>query len=152
METQTSFDGIRNDNLTPLVRVSPALMEIENNMSLQSLARSTRGVGVTDLREALEGRGSMSNPHLPVKAPSLSTLDHTSMSAHGELKLTPIRSRPHRRNRLGGSADVKDVLNKLGIGRQNGNGLKSPFPALQRPQSRWASHFIRMSLLLIEVY
>lgn len=136
MEPQTSFDGLRNDSLTPLVRVGPALLEMENNMSLQSLARSTRGVGVTDLREALEGRGSMSNPHLPVKAPSLSTLEHTSMSAHGDLKLTPVRSRPHHRNKLSGSADVRDVLNKLGIGKQNGNGLKSPFPALQRAQSR----------------
>ena len=64
-----------------------------DNVSLQSLARSTRGVGVTDLREAREGRSSMSNPAL-AKAPSFSTLDHTSSIALGDLnKLTPSRSR-----------------------------------------------------------
>ena len=82
METQVSDSDLRStDGLSPLVRVSPALMHIEN-LSRASLARSTRGVGVTDLREALEGRSSMSNPNLVNTAASLSTLDQTSI-AHG---------------------------------------------------------------------
>ncbi|KAI0796779.1 hypothetical protein C8Q75DRAFT_710209 [Abortiporus biennis] len=142
VEIPTSYDAIRGgDTISPLVNIAPALMQVENNMSLQSLARSTRGVGVTDLREALEGRSSMSNPNLPTKAPSLSTLEHaSSLSPNGELaftKLAPVRSRPQQRSKLGRPGDVKDVLNKLGIGMQNGNNmLKSSFPVLQKSESR----------------
>lgn len=115
-------------------------MQIEN-MSLQSLARSNRGgVGVTDLREALEGRSSMSNPNLSNRAPSFSTLEHTSTLAHGDAsiinKLTPVRSRPQQRSKLGSPSDVRDVLNKLGIGKQNGGiNLKPSFPS-QKPDTR----------------
>ena len=104
-------------------------------MSLQSLARSARGVGVSDLREALEGRSSMSNPTLAMGRPSsISTLDH-GPSFVGENRLTQTRSRTKKRiipGRPGG--EVKDVLNKLGIGKQNGSLLKASFPALQKDQ------------------
>ncbi|THH27291.1 hypothetical protein EUX98_g6908 [Antrodiella citrinella] len=136
IEVQTSYDGY-NDKISPLIKVAPGLMHIDN-MSLQSLARSTRGVGVTDLREALEGRKSMSNPNLANRAPSLSTLEHTSTLTHGESPQHPlrqVRSRPQQRNKLGSANEVRDVLNKLGIGKQNGsNMLKSSFPLLQKSE------------------
>lgn len=104
-------------------------------MSLQSLARSTRGLGVTDLREALEGRSSMSNPAL-VRPPSISTLDHTSSFVSGEngVRLTQTRSRGRVKKRAAPTAagEVRDVLSKLGIGKQNGNLLKASFSALQK--------------------
>ncbi|KAH8105952.1 hypothetical protein BXZ70DRAFT_886723 [Cristinia sonorae] len=144
LEIQTSYDGF-NDSISPLRKVAPALMHIDN-VSLQSLARSSRGVGVTDLREALEGRRSMSNPNLSNRAPSLSTLEHTSILAHGDSPqhhphpLKPVRSRPQSRNKLGNPNDVRDVLNKLGIGKQNGASmLKSSFPILQKSEQKYAN-------------
>ncbi|EKM80168.1 hypothetical protein AGABI1DRAFT_120198 [Agaricus bisporus var. burnettii JB137-S8] len=129
---------VGGDGISPLLRISPALMHM-NNMSLQSLARSTRGLGVTDLREALEGRSSMSNPAL-ARPPSISTLDHMSSLASGDdgLRLTRSRSRnrPKKHVHPAGSGDVRDVLSKLGIGKQNGNLLKASFSALQKPDQR----------------
>lgn len=125
---------IRGDGITPLLKISPALMHIEN-ISQQSLARSTRGVGVADLRGALEGRNSMSNPALG-RPPSLSTLEHAPSSAEAPtLKLTQTRSRkkvatPPR------SGEVRDVLHKLGIGKQNGSLLKASFPSIQKSDQR----------------
>ncbi|KAL6309605.1 hypothetical protein BKA93DRAFT_274079 [Sparassis latifolia] len=134
LETRPNYDALQ-DALSPLIKVAPTLMHIEN-LSLQSLARSTRGMGVTDLREALEGRSSVSNPNLVNAAPSISTLDHTSSMMPGDspYKLTPTRSRPQR-NKLAGP-EVRDMLNKLGIGnKQNGTSqLKSSFPSLQKPR------------------
>jgi protein EFR3 len=115
-------------------------------MSLQSLARSTRGVGVTDLREALEGRNSMSNPNL-TKAPSISTLDHASSFVGSEAHHRPP-SRPRSRKGQPTTApgEVKDMLNKLGIGKQNravssptgkpgtSSLLKVSFPSLQKDE------------------
>ncbi|KAJ7129516.1 hypothetical protein C8R44DRAFT_776974 [Mycena epipterygia] len=128
VEKSTTFEStIRGDGISPLLKISPALMHIEN-ISLQSLARSTRGIGVTDLREALEGRSSMSNPAL-VKPPSLSTLDHTSsIGVESRLGLPRSRTRSKRRGPPSGSGEVRDVLNRLGIGKQNGSLLKSSFP------------------------
>ncbi|KAF9821208.1 hypothetical protein IEO21_00816 [Rhodonia placenta] len=137
VEANTNFDSLRRDGLSPLIKVAPALMHIDN-ISLQSLARSTRGVGVTDLRDALEGRSSISNPNLSNRAPSISTLDHTSFVTHPDShnKLTPTKSRPQR-SKLAGPGEVRDVLNKLGIGKQNGaSQLKSSFPILQKPEQR----------------
>jgi protein EFR3 len=105
------------------------------NVSLQSLARSARGVGVTDLREALEGRGNMSNPAL-AKPASISTLEHVSSLSGGDspvnrLRATtsaPVRKRAVTREQ----GEVRDVLNKLGIGRHNGASLlKASFPSVQ---------------------
>ena len=96
-------------------------MHIEN-ASLQSLTRSTRGLGVTDLREALEGRSSMSNPAL-ARPPSVSTLDHASSFIGGAdptLRLTQTRSRSRSKKLSSRNADdVRDVLSRLGIGKQN---------------------------------
>ena len=104
-----------------------------NNMSLQSLTRSTRGLGVTDLREALEGRSSMSNSALA--PPSISTFDHTSSLMNGENGHRPqsrSRSRPKKRLVPSAAGEVQDVLSKLGIGKPNGNLLKASFSARQK--------------------
>lgn len=111
-----------------------------DNVSLQSLARSTRGVGVTDLREALEGRSSMSNPAL-AKAPSISTLDHAPSAGdhhhRGHRSNRSVSSTKKRKTNATGSDDVRDVLNKLGLGRQNGSSLlKASFPTLQKADQR----------------
>ncbi|KAI0638061.1 hypothetical protein C8Q77DRAFT_1089093 [Trametes polyzona] len=145
IETKSRIDNLSADGLSPLIKVAPALMHADN-ISMQSLARSGRGVGVTDLREALEGRSSMSNPNLAAgRVPSISTLDHTSsvfpgggssVADHGFAKLTPQRSRPQTRAKPR-PGEVREVLNKLGIGKQNGAGnLKSSFPAIQKTQPR----------------
>jgi protein EFR3 len=110
-------------------------MHIEN-LSLASLNRPTRGVGVNELRDALEGRSSISLVH---GAPSISTLDQGSSIAHNDpLALQLTRSRTKKNKPLKGPGEVRDVLNKLGIGKQNGgNLLKAPFPGSQsrdRPQ------------------
>ena len=52
MEAPSVRDALRGDNASTAARLAPGLMHIEN-MSLQSLARSNRGVGVNDLRDAL---------------------------------------------------------------------------------------------------
>lgn len=123
---ETTFRG---DGISPLLKISPALMHIEN-ASLQSLTRSTRGLGVTDLREALEGRSSMSNPAL-VRPPSVSTLDHTSSFIGGD---PTLKTRPKSRSKKLSSRngdEVRDVLTRLGIGKQNTSArMKSPFPKL----------------------
>jgi hypothetical protein len=125
------------ENGTPLLKLSPALMAIEN-LSLQSLTRSVRGVGVTDLREALEGRAGASNSAL-VRPPSVSTLDHsTTFDLYSpRLALTRTKSRPKKRVVTTGSGEVRDVLNRLGIGKPNGtNLLRASFPSLQKSDHR----------------
>ncbi|KAJ7228514.1 hypothetical protein GGX14DRAFT_413541 [Mycena pura] len=132
--THTFEATIRGDGVSPLLKISPALMHIDN-VSLQSLARSTRGIGVTDLREALEGRSSMSNPAL-VKPPSLSTLDHASSIAVDRLVRPRSRQRSNRRGPPSGPGEVRDVLNRLGIGKTNGSMLKSSFPPVPKAEQR----------------
>jgi hypothetical protein len=139
----TAFDktsvfehSVRGEGVSPLLKISPALMH--DNMSLHSLARSARAVGVTDLREALEGRSSMSNPAL-TNAPSLSTLDHVSSNnIDASLARARSTSRTRRRVPTTGSREVRDVLNRLGIGKQNANLLKASFPtALQKSVQKY---------------
>ncbi|KAF8351325.1 hypothetical protein F5887DRAFT_203056 [Amanita rubescens] len=126
-KTSAFEHSIRGDGVSPLLKISPALMH--DNMSLHSLARSARAVGVTDLREALEGRSSMSNPAL-ANAPSLSTLEHiSSYNVDTNLGRARSTSRGARRLPTTGSREVRDVLNRLGINKQNANLLKASFPA-----------------------
>ncbi|KZV77180.1 hypothetical protein PENSPDRAFT_178342 [Peniophora sp. CONT] len=141
-EAQSGQDPLRGDNASSRLRLAPGMMHIEN-LSLQSLARSGRGVGVSDLRDALQGRASMSNPTLAgPRAPSISTLDHASSAHHGEsiYKLTPSRSRPDKPRLRGDPSEVRDVLNKLRIGKggaANGSGLlKSSFPLTQKSDAK----------------
>ena len=149
METKQRFDSLSGDGLSPLIKVAPALMHAEN-LSMQSLARAGRGgVGVTDLREALEGRSSlsMSNPNLAAAAsaasarvPSISTLDHApSHSGDAAQRLTRARSRPEKSKLQlrGDPLEVRDMLNRLHVGKggaANGSALlKSSFPVTQKP-------------------
>jgi protein EFR3 len=135
MEPQSSYDPLRRDGISPHLRLAPALMHIEN-LSLQSLTRSARGVGVTDLREALEGRSSLSNSALTNNAPSMSTLDHVSIRE--DTSMNKSRSRREKVKAAGGSSEVRDMLNKLQIGKSsNGsNLLRAPFPGMQRQEAR----------------
>ena len=148
MEPQSSFDPLRRDGISPHLRLAPALMHIEN-LSLQSLARSARGVGVTDLRDALEGgRSSMSNSVLANHAPSVSTLDQVSIredTAMNKLRPAGAGSRPEKLKAAGGPSEVRDMLNKLHIGKSNNgnNLLRAPFPGLQRQEARWVEIFLR---------
>lgn len=145
MEPQSSFDPLRRDGISPHLRLAPALMHIEN-LSLQSLARSSRGVGVTDLRDALEGRSSMSNPALTNNAPSVSTLDQVSIredTAMSKFRPSGAGSRPEKSKAAGGPSEVRDMLNKLQIGKSSGGNtlLRAPFPGSQRQEARWVGLF-----------
>jgi len=125
---------------TSALKVAPALMHIEN-LSLANLNRPSRGVGVTELREALSGRNSMSNTALPSHAPSISTMEHSSSLVLEGLALTPSRSRGHKKIN-GNPNEVRDVLNKLGIGKQTSNGLlKAPFNTGKSPERKISTSF-----------
>jgi len=91
---------------------------------------------------ALEGRSSMSNPAL-VKAPSVSTLEYIPPIGAGDFshRLMPSRSRSKKRRPVtNGPDEVRDVLSKLGIGKQNGNSLlKASFPTFQKTDQRSSS-------------
>ncbi|KAI6034388.1 hypothetical protein BKA83DRAFT_89793 [Pisolithus microcarpus] len=125
------------DGVPPLLKLSPALMAIEN-LSLQSLTRSVRGVGVTDLREALEGRAGASNPTL-ARQPSMSTLNHTLShesypTGHA---FAPDKARSKKRAVTTGSGEVRDVLNRLGIRKYSGNSLlKASFPTTHKSDQK----------------
>jgi hypothetical protein len=110
-----------SDPLNAVHRLAPALMHIEN-LSLASLNAGKRGVGVTDLREALSGRNSMSNAALSGRAPSVVTADHVS-SILPDLALRPVKSRGDKKRMVSGPSEVRDVLSKLGIG--SGSPMKS---------------------------
>ena len=120
--------------MSPFLKISPALMHIEN-LSLQSLARTQHGVGVQDLREALEGRGSSSN--LALNSTSVRSLDYPPSSIHSKDHPELTRWRSSNRKVKGSPSDVREVLNKLGVGKNNGTSLlKASFPGLQRTDAR----------------
>ena len=135
LEVQASPDAFRNHSL---LRVTPTLMNIDN-LSLQSLGKFNRGVGVTDLRDALEGRSGMSNPALVAPRPSsVNTLDRSTSVNHGSIhNALSVRSNGTRRavsattkpkkKVPGAPRDVKDALDRLGIGssKMNGSTLKA---------------------------
>lgn len=115
-------DSSRPDHGNPLLKISPALMHI-SNLSLQSLARSNHGVGVNDLREALEGRGGISNLALSQeRTPSVISMGATHSGASGDSSILPSPlsvNRPRPRVLSGENPNaVKDVLDRLGIGAQ----------------------------------
>lgn len=110
--------------MSPFLKIMPGLMHIDN-LSFQSIARTSRSLHVGDLREALEGRASLSNPALVGSRGSVHTFDRLSMGANGDgtQRITAKRSASSRRTFPGKPGEVKDVLNKLGIGKQNGSIL-----------------------------
>ena len=144
---QASPDAFRNHSL---LRVTPTLMNIDN-LSLQSLGKFNRGVGVADLRDALEGRSSMSNPNLVAPRPqSVNTLDRsTSINRGSTRNALSVRSGGARRavsattkpKRVPGAPrEVKDALDRLGIGspKLNGSTLKS---SLKSPSNKSESPY-----------
>jgi hypothetical protein len=106
-------------------------MHIEN-LSLASLSQVKRGVGVTDLREALSGRASLSNAALSARAPSVMTGDRVS-SILPDIALRPIKSRTDQKRLVSRPTEVRDVLSKLGIGSRSspneGSLLSNPTPS-----------------------
>ena len=121
-----------------------------DNLSLQSLGKFNRGVGVTDLRDALEGRSSMSNPTLVAPRPaSVNTFDRPTPANHGSIHhALSVRSNGPRRavsaaakpkKRVPGAPrEVKDALDRLGIGspKLNGSTLKTSFKSpSSKPES-----------------
>ncbi|KAF9653374.1 hypothetical protein BDM02DRAFT_3135554 [Thelephora ganbajun] len=144
LEVQASPNAFRNQSL---LRVTPTLMNIDN-ISLQSLGKFNRGVGVTDLRDALEGRSSMSNPALAALRPaSVNTVERSTSSNHGSIHhALSVRSGGARRavsattkqkKVPGAPREVKDALDRLGIGRPklNGSTLKTSKSALSKSES-----------------
>lgn len=100
-----------------------------DNKSLASLARSSRNVGVGDLREALEGRASANRSLVGLGyngSPSMSSIGHhsTSMDHSGDASapgLSQLQARLRATNAIKeANGEVKDILNKLGIGKQSG--------------------------------
>lgn len=122
-------------------------MHIEN-LSLASIAHSGPAVGVSDLRQALSGRGAISNPALASRA-SVSTYDRASSLAYARgSNLHPLSalqdgttgvqhpavSRIRARKGKSQPNEVRDVLDKLGIGKQSGVSLlRAPFPMQRSP-------------------
>jgi len=131
VESPSNQDILRGE--APFLKLSPNLMH--ENMSLASLARSTYGgVGVDNLREAL-GRGSVSNVALATASQS-STMERSQsrsgMSSDGRiahpepLAISRIKSKRGKAPR----GEVRDALNKIGIGKQSTGGtilLRAPF-------------------------
>ena len=141
-------DVPRPESINPVLKISPALMHI-SNMSLQSLTRSARAVGVNDLREALEGRRSLSNLALSqARAPSVSSFGAATYSAgSGEESNISRIFRPERPKRrlLDGESprEVRDMLDKLGIGAKNGaNLLKTSLSSRQKSSKGFVRHFL----------
>ncbi|KAG8758554.1 plasma membrane localization protein [Serendipita sp. 396] len=137
VEHASNQDILRGE--TPFLKLSPAFMQ-KDNQSLASLARSTHGgVGVGDLREAL-GRGSVSNPALATASLSSTVERASSMARRGDrgsrpepLAISRIKSKGRAQQN-----EVRDVLNKLGIGKQSTGGMKmlrSPFPPASQQKS-----------------
>lgn len=114
----------RPEHSNPLLKISPALMHI-SNLSLQSLARSSRAVGVNDLRDALEGRAGSSSVALGQgRAPSIASLGATVSGASGEsaggyLNMLAVPKAKPRVLNGENPVEVKEVLDKLGIGARN---------------------------------
>jgi hypothetical protein len=131
IEHFTSHDNSsRLEGSLPFLKLAPGLMHIDNK-SLQSL-RSSRNVGVGDLREALEGRASANRSVIGFGygTPSLSSAGHHSLlegrHAHandgdgmdvGHHLQARLKAASAVRESKG---EVKDILNKLGIGKQVG--------------------------------
>lgn len=115
-----------------------------DNLSLQSLGKFNRGVGVTELRDALEGRSSMSNPALVAPRPaSVNALGrptsgdrgsiHHSLSVRSAGARRAVSSTRQRKKVPGAPRDVKDALDRLGIGSPKTNG--SSLRTLSKPPS-----------------
>ena len=124
----------RPEGMSPWIKISPALMHIDNQ-SLQSVSRTSREVGVGDLREAL-GRGGMSNAALGAR----SVRSITSRDRAASVRLTGAHAPgfvSSGAKPLTGPKEVKDMLDKLGVGSprvpSGGSSLLKPsFATIQK--------------------
>jgi hypothetical protein len=110
-------------------------MHIDNH-SLQSVSRTSREVGVGDLREAL-GRGGMSNSALGATSVRSITSGDRAASASMRLGGSHLHGTISSAKPLSGPKEVRDVLDKLGVGspKTTGGGssmLKASFPTIQK--------------------
>lgn len=145
VEQSTNTDS-RPESIRPILKIAPGLMHI-SNLSLQSLTRSSRGVGVNELRDALEGRGGMSSVALGQgKAPSVAsvgapTYRTVSGESQGVASISNVSRFSKTRTRaLNGEnpKEVRDVLDKLGIGSKNVSTLVKPsVPARASANTRY---------------
>ncbi|CAE6418646.1 unnamed protein product [Rhizoctonia solani] len=122
---------IRAGGASPWIKISPAMMHIDNH-SLQSMSHTSREVGVGDLREAL-GRGGMSNAALGTSVRSVTSGDRAASMrlaphSHGTVS---SRTKP-----LSGPNEVRDVLDRLGVGSPKspggGSSLRASFPTAHK--------------------
>ena len=113
-----------------------------DNLSLQSLGKFNRGVGVTELRDALEGRSSMSNPALvgprpasvtTLERPTPETIRHSPSVRSVGARRAVSAAAGQKKKVPGAPQDVKDALDRLGIGSPKVNG--SMLKTMSKPPS-----------------
>jgi len=126
VERLSTHEHLGGPSMPSLLKFSPALMNIDN-MSLQSLIRTNKGVGIGDLREALEGRPSSSTSAL-VGAASIFTAESSIHPHQGGPTRSPGGTPQSKKRLHGRPGEVRDVLNQLGVGKLNSSGLlRAPF-------------------------
>ncbi|ELU45945.1 cellular morphogenesis-related protein [Rhizoctonia solani AG-1 IA] len=122
---------IRADATSPWIKISPALMHIDNH-SLASVSRTSRDVGVSELRQAL-GQGA-SNSAFGTSVRSVTSGDRAPSArlapphSHGTIS---SRTKP-----LSAPNEVRDVLDRLGVGSPKAAGgassLRASFPTINK--------------------
>lgn len=120
-EQTSKSSHINPENHNIMLKISPALMQVDN-LSLQSLTRSVRGIGISELREALDSRSGFHTYSPETRPPSISVRSAVSgerlvVNADNTRSRSPLPKPPIFN---GGNADVHDILNQLGIGTQSG--------------------------------
>ena len=132
-----------------MLKISSALMHIEN-LSLQSLSRSARGVGVNDLREALEGRGGASSLALnkPSSLYSFENGDQSAASGDSRYSMGGASRVKKKKNVINGDnpSDVRDALSKLGIGTAAGQGYRYKTTRTLSPLHNSAPGYVSYSI------
>jgi len=106
----------------PLIKLSPQLMQVEN-LSLTSVARSFRGVGAGDLRDALQGSSATST--------EATKFEPTASKRSHKTSLVPSVKRRPSIGRVSDSPDaVRELFASIGLHKEHAkNKLKPPFSA-----------------------
>ncbi|CEL59420.1 Protein EFR3 OS=Cryptococcus neoformans var, neoformans serotype D (strain JEC21 / ATCC MYA-565) GN=EFR3 PE=3 SV=1 [Rhizoctonia solani AG-1 IB] len=135
---ESTQEIIRADATSPWIKISPALMHIDNH-SLASVSRTSRDVGVSELRQAL-GQGA-SNSAFGTSVRSVTSGDR----AHSA-RLAPPHSHgtiSSRTKPLSAPNEVRDVLDRLGVGSPKAAGgassLRASFPTIHKEPAAGAS-------------
>ncbi|KAF8681098.1 cellular morphogenesis-related protein [Rhizoctonia solani] len=135
---ESTQEIIRADATSPWIKISPALMHIDNH-SLASVSRTSRDVGVSELRQAL-GQGA-SNSAFGTSVRSVTSGDRAPSArlapphSHGTIS---SRTKP-----LSAPNEVRDVLDRLGVGSPKAAGgassLRASFPTINKEPTPGAS-------------